>query len=54
MRHANNEKREATRDGRNGTTKSRKIQNAREKETYEYLGILEADTIKKVKMNEKI
>ena len=31
-----------------------KIRTPREKETYKYLGILEADTIKHVKMNEKI
>ena len=31
-----------------------KIRTLREKETYEYLGILEADTIKQVEMKEKI
>ena len=37
-----------------GTTKSRKNQNAERKETSKYLGILEADTIKQVEMKEKI
>ena len=32
--------------GKNRTTKSRKIRMLREKETYKYLVILEADTIK--------
>ena len=49
-----NEKRETTHDGRNGTTKSRKNQNARRKETYKYLLILEVDTIKQVEMKEKM
>ena len=31
-----------------------KIKTLREKETYKYLGILEADTIKQVEMKEKI
>ena len=31
-----------------------KIKMLREKETYKYLGILEADTIKQAKMKEKI
>ena len=31
-----------------------KIRTLGEKETYKYLGILEADTIKQVKMKEKI
>ena len=31
-----------------------KIRTFREKETYKYLGILEADTIKQVEMKEKI
>ena len=31
-----------------------KIRTLREKETYKYLGILEADTIKQVEMKEKI
>ena len=45
MRHANNEKREATHDGRNGTSKSRKNKNARRKGNVQILG--------KVKMKEK-
>ena len=52
MRDAN-EKRETTHDGRNRTTKARRIRTLRENETYKYLGILEADTIKQVKMKEK-
>ena len=35
-------------------TNQEKIRMLREKETYKYLGILEADTIKQVKMKEKI
>ena len=42
-----------THDGRNGTTKSRKIGTLGEKETYKYLGIMEADTIKQMKLKEK-
>ena len=38
----------------NGTTKTRKIRTLGEKETYKYLGILVADTIKQVKMKERI
>ena len=53
MRHANNEKRETANDGRNRTTKSRKNQNARKKGTFNYLGILEGDTIKQVEIKEK-
>ena len=47
MRHAKNEKRKMTNDGRNRTTKSRINQNVRKKETYKSLEIVEADTIKK-------
>ena len=43
-----------THDERNGTTKSRKIRTHGEKETYAYLGILKADTIKQVEMKERI
>ena len=43
MCQVNREKRKKTIYGRNRATKSRKNQNAREKETYKYLGILEAD-----------
>ena len=53
MCYINNEKRKTTNDGRNRTTTSRKIRNLLEKETYEYLGILEADTSKHVEMKEK-
>ena len=53
MVHANNKKQEMTHDGRNGTTKE-KIRTLREMETYKYLGILEADTIKHVKMKGKM
>ena len=38
-------------DVRNGTAKSRQ---EREKETYKYFGILEADTIKQVEIKERI
>ena len=38
MCHANNEKRETTPDGQNGTTKSRKNQNARKKGNLQILG----------------
>ena len=38
MYHANNEKRETTRDGRNKTTKSRKNQNAWRKGSLKILG----------------
>ena len=53
MGHAWNEKRETTQDRRNRNTKSRKIRTLGE-ETYKYLGILEADTIKQMEMKEKI
>ena len=56
MRYANNEKRETTHDGRNGTAKSRKNRTLREKKTYKYLNI-EVDTIKlmeKKKLKKKI
>ena len=52
---ANNEKRETSNDRRNKTNKSRKNQNIRKKnETYKYLGILEADTIKLAVMKVKV
>ena len=44
--HTGNKKRQTTPDGLNRTTKS----TLGEKETYKYLGILEADTIKQVEM----
>ena len=52
MCHATNEKRETTHNGRNGTTKSRKNQNAQK--TYKYLEILEANTIKQVDVEKKL
>ena len=39
-----------THDGMNRATKPRKDQNVRRKRTYKYLEVLEADTIKLVKM----
>ena len=54
MWHANNEKLRTTKDGRNRITKSRKkIRTFWEKETYKYLEILGADTIKHKEMKEK-
>ena len=38
----------------NRTSKSRKIRMLEEKETYKYLKILEADTIKQARISEKI
>ena len=52
--NACNEKWKTTPNWRIGTTKSRKIRTLAEKETYKYLGILEADTIKQVEMKNKI
>ena len=54
MCHASNKKWQTTSNWRNGTTKSNKIRKLEEKETYKYLGILEADTIKQVEMKGKI
>ena len=51
MCHANKEKQKTTNDG---TSKSRKNQNAWRKGNYKYLGILEADTIKHAKLKKKI
>ena len=50
MCHANNEKWKWKNDGRNRTTKSRKIKTHGEKETYKNL---EADTTKQAEMKEK-
>ena len=50
MCHANNDKRKTANDGRNRTIKSTKIRKPGEKETYKYLGIIEADTIKPAEM----
>ena len=41
-------------DRRNRATKSKKVRMFIEKETYKYLGILEADIIKQVQMKDKI
>ena len=54
MSDADNEKRKITNDGRNRTTKSRKIKTFGEKVTYKYLGILEMDIIKHAEMKEKL
>ena len=51
--HADKEKWKKTIGGGNRTIKSRKIKTLGEKGTYKYLGILDADTIKQVKMKEK-
>ena len=53
--HANNEKWKTTHDGQNRTTESRKKKRTLgQKETYKYLVILEADTIKQVKMKKTL
>ena len=52
MRHASNEKWQTT-DGMEPPNQD-KIKTLGEKETYKYLGMLEADTIKQVEMKEKI
>ena len=55
MCYDNNEKREKTNKRRNRTNKLRKNENAdKKKETYKYLGILEADPIKEIEMKEKL
>ena len=54
MCYANNKKWKKTYNGRNIITKSRKIRTHEKKETYKYLGILEADTIKQENMREKM
>ena len=48
------EKWQTTHNGRSRTTKSRKIRTLGEKETYKYLGRLEADNIKRGEMKDKI
>ena len=54
MSHACNEKRQRhLTDGMERPNQD-KISTLGEKETYKYLGILEADTIKQMEMNEKI
>ena len=52
--HAYNENQKKKNNGRNRTAKSRKIRKLVEKETYKYLGMLEADGIKQVEMKEKL
>ncbi len=52
MCHANNEKQKMTE--RIELPNQEKIRTLGEKETYKYLGILEADTIEQVEMKEKI
>ena len=47
MSYASNEKQQTTPDGWNGTTKL-KLECSEKIETYKYLGILEADTIKQL------
>ena len=55
MCHASNEKRQTTPDGRGMELPNKdKIRTLGENETYKYLGILEANTIKQVEMKEKI
>ena len=49
-----NEKRKTTNDGTNRTIKSRKNRTLGEKETFEYLGILDANTIKQAEMEKSI
>ena len=53
MRHGSNGKRQMTPDGRNGSTNQDKIRTHKEKETYEYLGKLEADSTKPEEMKER-
>ena len=53
MCHANNDEQKTTNDGKNRTTKSRKIRTLGKLETCKYLGILEAETIKQAEMKEK-
>ena len=53
MCYAYNEKRKTTNYGRDRTTKSKKIRTLGEKETYNYMGILEVNSIKQAEMKEK-
>ena len=48
------ENKKTTKSGMNRTTKSGKIRTLEEKETNEFLEILEADIIEEVEMKEKI
>ena len=52
MCNASNEKRETTHDGRNGTAKSRKNQNARRKGNLQIVG--NTGSIKQIEKKEKI
>ena len=54
MCHASHEKWQMTYDWRNGLPNQDKTRTLGENETYKYLGILEADTIKQVEMKDKI
>ena len=54
MCYASNEKRQTTPDGWMEQPNQDKIRTLGEMETYKYLDILEADTIKQVEMKEKI
>ena len=54
MRPARHEKWQTTSNWRNRATKSRQDQNTRRKRDLQYLGILEADTIKQVEMKNQI
>ena len=54
MCHASNEKRQTTSDGWIELPNQDKITTLGEMETYKYLVILGADTIKQVEMKEKI
>ena len=54
MHYVRNDNGETTHDRRNRTTKSRKIRTLRGKETFKYLGILEAETIKQKDLREKL
>ena len=53
MSQANNETQKMANDKRNRTTKSKKIRALVEKETYKYLGKLEAGAIKQAEAKEK-
>ena len=54
MFYANDEKRKRTNNRRKELLYQERIKTLGEKETYKYLGILEVDTIKQVKMKEKL
>ena len=54
MRHASNKKWQKSQRDRMELPNQDKIRMLGKKETYKYLGIFEADTIKQVEMKEKI